>query len=200
MGYATLEEVKQWLSIDNSDTSKDLILPIYIDGISDLLDGMIGRDIFANDYTEKYQGTNSNSLVLRNYPINSVASVRYILDGEVLEELTEDDYEINKKSGILYKDNPWLMTGSSSLMSGKINFPRRHIKVIYNAGYTETPADLKLICLQLIQSQYGFDTSNGNTKGLKSYSISDVKMDWKDEIKLSETQIKTINKYKGARF
>lgn len=200
MGYATLEEVKQWLSIDNSDTSKDLILPIYIDGISDLLDGMIGRDIFANDYTEKYQGTNSNSLVLRNYPINSVTAVRYILDGEVLEELTEDDYEINKKSGILYKDSPWLMTGYSNLMSGRINFPRRHISITYNAGYTETPPDLKLICLQLIQSQYGFDTSNGNTKGLDSYSISDVKMDWKDEIKLSETQIKTINKYKGVRF
>lgn len=200
MGYATLEEVKQWLSIDNLDTSKDLILPIYIEGISDLLDGMIGRDIFANDYTEKYQGTNSNSLVLRNYPINSVTAVRYILDGEVLEELTEDDYEINKKSGILYKDSPWLMTGYSNLMSGRINFPRRHISITYNAGYTETPADLKLICLQLIQNQYGLDSSSATSKGLKSYSISDVKMDWKDEIKLSETQIKTINKYKGVRF
>lgn len=200
MDYVTLEEVKQWLGIENSDTSKDLILGIYIGGISELLDGMIGRDIFANDYTEKYKGTNSNSLVLRNYPINSVAAVQCVVDGEAVEELTEDDYEISSKSGILYKDTPWLIAGSSNLMSSRINFPKRHIKVTYNAGYTETPADLKMICLQLIQSQLGLDSSSSTTKGLKSYSISDVKMEWKDEIKLSEAQIKTITKYKGVRF
>lgn len=200
MQLVTLEATKQWLGIDIADDSKDLILNIYIDGISETILGLIGRDIIAQDYVEKYAGTNSNALILKHYPINTVTAVKYVLDGVVQETLDDESYDINSKSGILYNDLAWWKQGSSNYMSSKINFPRRHIRVEYNAGYDETPADLKLLTLELIKSELGIDNNKGMEQGLKSYSISDVKMEWKDEIKLSITQMAIINKYRGMKI
>lgn len=200
MQLVTLEVTKQWLEIDIADNSKDLILNIYIDGISETILDLIGRDIIAQDYVEKYAGTNSNALILKHYPINTVTAVKYVLDGVVQQTLDNESYDINYKSGILYNDLAWWKQGSSNYMSSKINFPRRHIRVEYNAGYTETPADLKLLTLELIKSELGIDNNKGIDQGLKSYSISDVKMEWKDEIKLSVTQMVVINKYKGMKI
>ena len=53
MNLITLEEVKQWLGIDLEDTSKDLILNIWIEGVSETILNLIGRDIMAKDYIEK---------------------------------------------------------------------------------------------------------------------------------------------------
>jgi hypothetical protein len=200
MQLITLEEFKQLENIDKEDTSKDLILNLYIDGISELIEDMIGRDILAQDYVEKYAGTNSNALILKHYPINSVKSIKYVSDGTVIQELDTNLCEINSKSGILYNDLAWWEEGGSTLMSRRINFPRRHIRVEYNAGYKEVPADLKLLTLQTIREQLGIDNSQGLNKGLKSYSISDVKMEWKEEVKFSESQLKVISKYRGVRI
>ncbi|AUN19976.1 hypothetical protein RSJ22_00320 (plasmid) [Clostridium botulinum] len=201
MNLCTLEELKEFLNIEKDNTNQnDNTFKIYIEGISETIIGMIGRDIFAQDYIEKYKGSNSNALILNNYPINVINTVEYVLDGEVLNTVSEEEYDINTKSGILYKDTVWFRTGGSSYMSGKINFPRRHIRVNYNAGYKEVPADLKLLALELIGTQLGIDNSEGNKKGLKSYSISDVRYEWKDEIKLNIQQISIINKYRGQKI
>lgn len=199
MNLITLEEVKQWLGIDLEDTSKDLILNIWIEGVSETILNLIGRDIMAKDYIEKYPGTNKNAIVLKHYPINKIEEVAKVLDNEVQGLYTIDEIDINKKSGILYRDLAWWKTGGSNLMSGFINFPRRHIRIKYNAGYKEVPADLKLLALQMLGEQYAIMTSEGTKKGLKSYSISDVKYTWENENRLSQNQLGIINKYKGIR-
>ncbi|AXG97747.1 head-tail connector protein [Clostridium botulinum] len=201
MNLCTLEELKEFLNIEKDNTNQnDNTFKIYIEGVSETIIGMIGRDIFAQDYIEKYKGSNSNALILNNYPINTINSVEYVLDGEILNTVSEEEYDINTKSGILYKDTVWFRTGGSSYMSGKINFPRRHIRITYNAGHKEVPFDLKLLALELIQQQIAINNSDGAKKGLKSYSISDVRMEWKDEIKLNMQQIAIINKYRGLKI
>lgn len=200
MDILTLDELKQYLGIN--DTTQDTALKIYLSGISETLISMIGRNIMKEDYIERYEGTNSTELILRHYPINNISNVQFVLDGVVQEELTNIDYVINKNAGILYRDSGWLRRGDSTWMSGKVNFPRKHIRVEYNAGYEEAPGDLKLIALQLAKEQYNIDNSEGNAKGLKSYSISDVKMEWKQnkDIEMSDRQLAVINKYRGVKF
>ncbi|NEZ47787.1 hypothetical protein FDF74_11405 [Clostridium niameyense] len=183
-----------------TESKQDLILKLYIEGISETILDLIGRDILAQDYIEKYPGTNTDTLILKHYPINNIKSIKFVLDGSVHQVLTEMDYDINSKSGILYRDLAWWRTGGSTLMSGKINYPRRHIRVEYNAGYKEVPADLKLLALELLQQQIGIDKNESSKSGLKSYSISDVKMEWKEEIKLSVQQMAIINKYRGLNI
>lgn len=202
MNLCTLEEVKQFLNIDKEDTSKDLILKLYMEGITEIIEGEIGRDILAKDYVEKYPGTNSNSLILKQYPINSINSIKYMFNGLREKELKNFEFDVNFKAGIIYKDSKWLDVGvgESNLMSGRINFPQRYIRVEYNAGYKEIPGDLKLLLLQLLKEQMGLDNSEAVNKGLRSYSISDVKLEWKSNIRLSEMQLATIKKYRSIRI
>lgn len=202
MVFLTLEELKQALEIYNSDLSKDTILQIYIDGISAFIISMIGRNMLKEDYVERYEGTNSTELILKHYPVNTIKSIQFVVDNKVQEVLSDYSYILNKKSGILYRDRGWWLQGDSTLMSRRIDFPRKHIKVEYNAGYDPIPGDLKLLALQLVKEQYNIDSSDGNKQGLKSYSIDDVRMEWKQgqDIKLNDKQMATINKYKGVKF
>lgn len=198
MNLITLEELKQWLQIEKEDTSNDLILNIYIEGCTEMITGLIGRNIFAEDYVEKYAGTDTNSLVLKHFPVNDVKEIVYIVDNEIVGKV--EDYELKAKSGILYKDLAWWVEGGSRLMSGNLTYPRRHIRVSYNAGYDKVPGDLKLLALQLISSQIGFDKSESSTQGLRRYTISDVTWEWKNENKLTESQQAIISKYRSINI
>lgn len=194
----TLQELKSFMGKDVTDITKDDIYSIYINGISNQIEKIIGRKILAKDYTEKYKGTDSTELILNNYPVNSITSISYVDDGVEVETLDEYEYDLEQEEGIIYKSTGWLLQGYSSYMSDKIDFPRRHIKVTYNGGFQDIPADLKLVCMRYISDSFAMDNSQGGT--LKSYQISDISMSWKDEIKLSEDDMKVILSYKGVRF
>ncbi|SHJ29218.1 phage gp6-like head-tail connector protein [Clostridium magnum] len=200
----TLEELKSFIGVDTIDASKDIIYSMYINAVSNQIEKLIGRKILAKDYTEKYKGTDSTELLLKNYPVNSITSVKYICDGQEYMDLDSYDYDLDEESGILYKDDGWLLQGYSSYMSNKIDYPRRHIKVEYNGGFTEVPPDLKLLCLKYISDSIPFNTGTvDGTNGpgiLKSYSISDVRLDFRDEIKFSSEDMKVISSYKGVHF
>lgn len=194
----TLEEYKTFNSIDLLDTSKDPIFEIYINAISNKIEKMIGRTILAKDYVEKYKGTNSCELVLRNFPVNEIKSIKFIDNGQEYEELDQYEYDLEAEEGVLYRDLGWSLEGYSSLMCRRIDFSRKYIRVEYNAGFTEVPADLKLICMQIMNDLYGIDNSEGGT--LKSYAISDIKLEFRDEIKFSDMQLKTIMSYRSVKF
>lgn len=197
--YFTLQELKTFMGISDTDTSKDLLLQIYVDGVNSAIHKEIGRDILANDYIEKYKGTDSTKLILNNYPINSIAAIDFIYQGNVYQTLEDYEYDIDNQTGILHYDQGWLLQGNSSYMSERlIDFPRRHIRVTYNAGFAEVPSDLKLVGLQFASDSYVMDDSQGGN--LKEYSISDVRFTFKDDIKFSESQQKVIDDYKEVRF
>jgi hypothetical protein len=157
---------------------------------------LIGRNIFASDYVEKYKGTDTTDLILKNYPINSVSSIKYIVQGGDFRDVDFSEYDIDEETGILSKETGWLLSGFSSYMSDRIDFPRNNIEVSYNAGYTEVPADLKMVCMQIVNDNYEWDHSQGTV--LSSYSISDIKYAFKDDTKISPEQMKTILSYKNV--
>jgi hypothetical protein len=194
----SINELKGFMNLDIFDTSKDWLYEVYINAASDAIEKEVGRYILAKDYIEKYAGTNTNELVLKQRPVNSVEAISFVNNGEVYCTLEENTYTVEAKSGVIYNDNGWFKQGSSILMSRKITYPTQHIKVEYNAGYAEAPGDLKLICLQICSDSYTFDNSDAGK--LKAYSISDVKEEYRDDVRFSDMQLKTIKKYKGMRF
>jgi hypothetical protein len=183
----SLEDLKKYLGIAQDDTSKDFTLEVYINGISDYIQGT-GNTILKTDYVEKYQGTGTQELVLKHKPINSVSKLT-----NSASDVT--DYEILKSAGILYKDYGWGLSGSTSpMMHDRINKVYKTIEIEYNAGYENTPGDLLMVITAMIKNQYELDTSGT----LKSYSISDVKKTWRDEVKkLSPAYQSILFKYKG---
>ena len=199
MDLCTLQELKDFMGIAQTDTSKDAILTLYISGISQQIQKQIGRNIFAKDYVERYKGTNTAELVLNNYPVNTVDMVEYVFENEVYRTLDDYEYDLNQDGGFLTKDDGWLLEGYSiRYMSDKVDFPRRHIRVTYNAGYTDVPFDLKLLCMQYISDLYILDTKK--KPELKSYKIDDISYEYNSEIKFSEDQLKIIKSYKDVRF
>lgn len=199
MDLCTLEELKDFMVIADTAEPRDTNLQKYISGISQQIQKQIGRNIFAKDYVERYKGTDTAELILKNFPVNTINSVEYVYENQVIRTLDDYEYDLDEEVGVLTKDDGWLIEGYSiRYMSNKIDFPRRHIRVIYNAGYVEVPPELNLLVMQYISDLYTMDNSRGGT--LKSYKIDDIAKEYRDEIKLNESQVKIINSYKGMRF
>jgi hypothetical protein len=191
----TAEEQATFSGLDATDTNIQNSLVMYINGVSNQMQKLIGRNIFASDYVEKYKGTDTTDLILKNYPINSVSSVKYIVQGGDFRDVDDSEYDIDEESGILSKETGWLLSGFSSYMSDRIDFPRNNIEVSYNAGYTDVPTDLKMVCMQIVNDNYEWDHSQGTV--LSSYKISDISFEWKDGIKISNDQLNIILSYKS---
>lgn len=173
-----------------TDASKDLILTLYINGISDYIQGT-GQTILKADYVEKIKGPGDQNLILKHKPINSVAYVKY-------RDMDITDFDILNGQGILYKDYGWTLEGSSSpFMHDRVNYPYKNYEVSYNAGYDKVPSDLMMLVFSLIKSKHEYDQH----LGLKSYKISDVSKTWGDEIaKLSPYDKSILFKYKGFKI
>lgn len=184
----SLEDLKNLLGIDSTDVDQDLSLTIYINGISDYIQG-VGNTILKADYTEKYQGTGTQELILNHRPINT-ATVK-------INESEITDFEILKGRGILFRDFGWHMQGSSfPMMHDRVNQAYKTIEVNYNAGFKTVPGDLMMLVSALIKNQRDYD-KQGN---LKSYKISDVAKTWGEEaVKLSPQHQTILLKYRGFK-
>lgn len=184
----SLEDAKGFLGI--TGTSKDIILTVYINGISDYILGE-GKTILKTDYIEKYQGTGTQNLILNNKPVNSISSLKN--NGE---DVT--NYEILKNEGVVYRDYGWVLSGSTRpMMHDRINQVYKTIEVEYNAGFDKVPSDLTMLVLELLDMKYNIHSS----KGLASYKISDVAKTWKGVTEMLSPDYKTILfKYKGLNI
>lgn len=70
----TLAIVKDWLGIDTTDSDSELIR--IIDAASQFALNYLNRDsLAAADYTQNFKGNGKDTMLLRNWPVLSVASV-----------------------------------------------------------------------------------------------------------------------------
>src|SRR5690349_14418172 len=60
-----------------TDTSQDTLLAALITSVSDAIAKYCRRDFVSKSYDELYNGTGDRRLLLREYPVQSVQSVRY---------------------------------------------------------------------------------------------------------------------------
>ena len=181
------------------DNTQDSILTRKINTFSDFMEKQLDRKLGKQDYDQYYPGTGRQMLVLDQSPIVGTPDI-YI--NEVLLETTE--YQIadrDKEAGIIFKPNGWSWEGYYSGIVGEPTAPKRNIRVQYTAGYVlpkdETeenprtlPYDIEDLALQFIAEDY---YKNGS-QGLNSFSISDVKWQWSNELKQTYQMI--LNKYR----
>lgn len=137
-------------------------LELLINGVSQAFEDFCGR-VFRSLVTvtgtpsgsqlplEYYQGTGTQELRLRRYPITAISRVR--IDG--LELNADELADCNKlthllEEGYLYRRAGWPLacqtygdlTGDPNVSAADYN-----IDVAYTGGYTTIPANLKLACL-----------------------------------------------------
>lgn len=134
MPLTTLAAAKAYIGITGS--GQDAILQPIVDGVIKMaLFELNGRTFSAAELTKRLDGTGLAELLLPQYPINAVASVRvdpsYVFPAS--SELTEDeDFIVREESGILeHLGDGWPIG-------------RKNIRVTWTPN-DEVPADLKMV-------------------------------------------------------
>lgn len=114
----TLNEYKQYLNI--VETENDGILQGFISTANSQLDSLCNRKLLKSDYTEIVECNYfKNMIYLKNYPINSISSVKYY-DGVNYMDIANNYFE-NSES--------YLTANNIFSLYGK------RLQVVYNGGY-----------------------------------------------------------------
>lgn len=194
----TLSAMQALLSAPPED---EQIVCMFIDQASQSIETEIERQLRRQSYTERFKGNGRQVIIVREYPIVAIESIEQ--DGHIIPpELY--DFEDTGRYGGIYKDDGWTYYGYPYGLAGDAIAGRRNIKVRYTAGYVlpkdatrckpcTLPADLEGLCQEMVQSAFG-KLKNGGNAGLRSFAISDVRWDWRENV--PEGWLRTINKYR----
>ena len=144
MSLLDTEEARSWLKILNLSSDQEKILPLLVDGITAAINTYCGRIFESTIHTEKYDGSSSNFLMLKNFPIISVTTVtRTKEDASDTEvDIASTEYKIQQTTGMLVM-HPINYSDSSVWLNGNENY-----EIVYVAGYTaaDLPKDVIMAC------------------------------------------------------
>ena len=148
------EFVKEMLP-EAKDTQQ-LYYERLINAASTLANRISGRQLKAVDYTQILDGSGDESIVLPEYPANSVTSL-YIDTSRAFAASTEmTDY-------LLYSDIGKLLLPSATFPDSP-----QCVKVVYNAGLNPVPEDLEIAVLEVVVYNRKRLSGQGNMIGTKS--------------------------------
>ena len=162
---------KTFLKITVND--EDAILESLINNMSGVIKQYCGRKFILEIFTEYYDGSGTNFLVLSNYPIISLDNL--YMDTQRLWGTDSviniaDDVQVEKASGIIR-----LWNNQSVFLCGKAN-----VKVVYHAGYDAVPYDIQHACTLMVQHSYRRQYLDQRT-GLVSETIGDRNVTYANE-------------------
>lgn len=132
MPVATLAEVKTYLELTAS--THDVRLQDALNRAQAIAESYCNRKFDEGTFTEYFDGGGRNMLLLRNYPVASVASVhddfsRTYGDATLIAPTS---YGLDKELGILRLDSGLFFLDGN-----------QNVKVVYTGGYADAPHDLK---------------------------------------------------------
>jgi uncharacterized phiE125 gp8 family phage protein len=157
----TLEAVKSYLKIDSSQTVDDSRLEDLINACSSAIENYCERKLKEQTFTDdEYDGNGSRYILLRAYPVKSIASVS--INGTLLDV---SQYKVRKNDGTLIR------TGTTTQFIGYDYYQRGpvwpkgdiNISVTYTAGLSEIPADLELACRYFVMAFFKADVAAFST-------------------------------------
>lgn len=143
----TLANVKEYLDIENDDTSLDSLLTRLIAASSRQVEAFCDRVFDIQSYSEKYDGNASDILFLNHTPIIAVASLS--IDDEAIPI---DDFKV-------YDDYVRLI--SRLFTPGELNVSIDYSAGCFNAATESPPADLEDACIQLVAFKYNLRGASG---------------------------------------
>ena len=167
MPLTTGSALKLHLGIAESSTAQDAFLGQLLESAEAAFLRLIGRRIEADDYVDYYSGANTPVLLLREYPVLSVSSVRVDARGYwgtaadsfgATTALTAGvDYALvadgsGSGTGRLFRINgvwPGQWRTRAGLLTPSLKPGAGNVKVSYRAGYEAVPPDVALALWQV---------------------------------------------------
>lgn len=170
LNLTTLTDVKNYLKLNTTDATRDGILTLIIAAVEEKIKQYCHTDFKQTTYTnEYYDGDGTPILVVKHFPIISVASLYDDPDREFGSNslIQATDYVIYKEKGIikLIQDND-LIT-----LTGEFSLGQQNIKITYDAGYTTVPYQIQLATIMWSVIQY--NNYFNNTPGVSSRTVGD---------------------------
>ena len=192
MSLVLLSEYKEILDITGNTEDEFVELAKY--EVEAKVKSFLNRDLEVASYVEVYDGTGETSLVLNQFPINSVSKYE-VYDGldnsgvETWDELVQNsDYE---RLVIPTTKDRIVLIGSL--------FPEgeQNIRITYNAGYSTIPYEIQQACKKLALLYYG---EVKKTKTLGKTSVSEGSTFTKTtsyDLSAEDRILKSIEKYRA---
>lgn len=183
----TISEYKTWARIPSSDTSQDTLLTFLADAVSKDMRRWCDRDetngFELTSRTEQYDGTGEETIQLAELPVVSITSVSVLYADGSSDILDANSYRVDEKSGVLSRIDarrsryPVSYFGNvDSIFAAEPRFPSGfdNIEVVYTAGYSPIPADIKMAALRLMDMAYAAGGRNPNlaSESIGGYSYS----------------------------
>jgi hypothetical protein len=165
----------KYLAFDYSDRYN---LERLINSVSTEVENYTGRKLVSTEYVdEEYSGNNRQRLVLNQYPVTSLDSVKW--EDSLMDS---DEYSINSQDaekGFIYRENGWQ---GNYLYSGLVGEPvasSRSYKVTYTAGYDQIPSDIQEVVIEMISEKLMLQKSQAS--GLKSIDQGELRYVFGDD-------------------
>lgn len=193
--FTDLADLKSFLGISGSTTTHDDLLENLINGASGFIEAYTNRRLKSTSYDKDvatdrkftwYDGDNTKSLFLREYPITAVSAVT--MSGATISAASATDYYgstgyvIRHDRGSLFYGNYW--------EAGVQN-----IRVSYTAGYLAT--DREWFELQeLCRSFVAWVFNNRTHLGFKSERLMNYTYTLADVRKVGGQHLATLNRYR----
>jgi len=131
----SLEAVKEY--IQEEGTTHDNRLINLINRVTDIMESWLKRKIKVRDYSEKYDGNGDYVLLLNQYPVNSISSLKI------------DGIEQDPSSYVLYGKR-----GEIRLLAGYFPKGYQNVEVTYNAGYSNIPGLIEQACIEEVVARF----------------------------------------------
>jgi len=160
----TVAVAKDHLSIPAIDTTQDSRVELFINVASDRVANYCERQIVAADVTDLRHGGQTNMLLLKEWPINSIL------------EVAIDNAGLFPASSVIDPASYRVIDEGTLLYNTSFPYGYANVRVKYNGGYTNIPGDIQMSCLLFVEWLYRFrSTQNigrtGMSKGGESVSI-----------------------------
>ncbi|MDC7225209.1 MAG: hypothetical protein PQJ61_00430 [Spirochaetales bacterium] len=183
---------KKLLSLD---TREKAFLELLIFSATAEIENYTNRKLKQREMRELHNGFNQNEVLLKNYPVKEVSSLKVDNERDYTEEtIVNKDYY----SCFIPHEKDYEQPSEIILTDG-YSFPRgrNNIEVIYTAGYLEeeVPEDLKTATVEMVEWSY---------KRLKNRQIGEVNLKYGQETqvatKMPEHVMKLLEPYRRKHW
>ncbi len=176
MDYATVADVKSWLSITSN--GDDALLARLITAESARIDEFLNRKLSSENYDIVFSGNGKNTIVFQQYPITAVQLIE--IDGVGVPAYSS-------ATGYGYQFSSWRI----ALVGRSFTWGIGNCHVKFTAGLNTIPKDVEQACIELVSLRYRERDRIGHaSKSLGGETVSFVTSEMTDSI------LQKLNKYK----
>lgn len=177
MAIVELETALDFLKLTSPNEPEETVLEAICDQVSGAVDDYCGRSFELATFTEDHDGSGTRVLMLRQYPIDSITTVKRtkVDASNTIVTITSAEYTINDESGMLLM-HPVNHVDSSIWIKGEGNY-----EIVYDAGYDEDDMPQGLIAACNIWIATLFQKAKHNLFAVQSSTIGDETVNYLSE-------------------